>query len=119
MTPSDRTTVRPAEIVHDPDANLLRILWLDDHESIYELDALRPHCPCALCRGEMGRPGLVTPDTQFTAEQTTMLSLREVGRYALQPTWGDGHESGLYTFTLLRALCPCDRCGAAQGPTTG
>jgi DUF971 family protein len=27
-----------------------------------------------------------------------------VGGYALQPSWGDGHGTGLYTFALLRRL---------------
>jgi DUF971 family protein len=25
-----------------------------------------------------------------------------VGRYGLTPVWGDGHETGIYTFKMLR-----------------
>jgi len=111
-------TIRPAEIVCDPEHGLLRIVWQDAHESLYELAALRPRCPCALCSGEMGRPGLVQFDTHFTIEQCTLVDIREVGRYALQPVWGDGHDSGYFTFALLRSLCPCDAC-AGTPPASG
>jgi DUF971 family protein len=33
-----------------------------------------------------------------------------VGRYALKFTFSDGHESGIYSFSLLRRLCQCDIC---------
>ncbi len=33
-----------------------------------------------------------------------MVDLREVGRYALQPIWQDGHDTGIYSFDLLRRL---------------
>ena len=33
-----------------------------------------------------------------------------VGKYALAPTWGDGHHTGYYPFALLRDRCPCDEC---------
>ena len=40
-----------------------------------------------------------------------------VGRYALNPVWGDGHESGIYTYQYLRELCPCAQCTGGQGIT--
>jgi DUF971 family protein len=30
-----------------------------------------------------------------------------VGRYAVQPTWADGHDTGIYAFRVLRQSCPC------------
>jgi DUF971 family protein len=36
--------------------------------------------------------------------------LGEVGDYALQLTWGDGHATGIYTFVFLRELCACALC---------
>jgi DUF971 family protein len=110
-TPSG-DAARPADIVVDLEEGLMRIDWLDGHESLYELAALRAQCPCAVCKGEMGVPGQVREDTTFSEEQTKVLEMREVGRYALQPIWADGHETGLYTFRLLRALCPCPFCVA-------
>ena len=37
-----------------------------------------------------------------------------VGGYAIAPTWGDGHHTGYYTFTLLRDRCPCPECAARR-----
>jgi DUF971 family protein len=30
--------------------------------------------------------------------------LEQVGNYALGLTWGDGHDTGIYSFRFLRAL---------------
>ena len=114
MQPTDQQATRPAEIQADPDEGLMRILWQDGHESIYQLPALRQHCPCAMCKGEMGIPGAVRPETTFSPEQTTLEDMREVGRYALQPIWADGHQTGYYTFVQLRALCLCQGCRAKR-----
>jgi DUF971 family protein len=35
-----------------------------------------------------------------------------VGGYAFQPTWNDGHDSGLYPFRLLRAVGESDHAAA-------
>ena len=37
-----------------------------------------------------------------------------VGNYALNLTWQDGHNTGIYPFRQLRALCPCAECGGAR-----
>ena len=115
MTSAEGDAGRPADIVIDPEEGLMRIVWQDGHTSLYELAALRPHCPCAVCKGEMGVPGLVHDGTTFSEEQTRLVDMHEVGRYALQPIWADGHETGYYTFRLLRALCPCAMCAAERG----
>ena len=35
-----------------------------------------------------------------------------VGNYAMSFTWADGHDAGIYTWTFLRGLCPCEQCDA-------
>ena len=35
---------------------------------------------------------------------------RPVGRYALNFTWSDRHDTGIYTYDLLRANCSCEQC---------
>ena len=115
----NRDAIRPASIEVDPEAGLMRIGWQDGHVSLYDVGDLRRHCPCAACQGEMGIPGSVNESTQFTEEQRTLIDMQEVGRYALQPTWGDGHQTGFYTFLLLRSLCPCDACTAARAASAG
>lgn len=38
-----------------------------------------------------------------------LLDVRQVGYYALQPFWKDGHNSGIYRLELLRELGELDR----------
>jgi DUF971 family protein len=101
---------RALDIDVDRAGGTMRIEWQDGHISTYRLAALRPQCPCAFCSGEMGRPGAVNEHTVFSAEQTTLVDMLPVGHYALQPIWGDGHDTGLYTLDRLRRLCPCAEC---------
>jgi DUF971 family protein len=49
----------------------------------------------------------------LSEQQTTMTDLQQVGRYGLTPVWADGHATGIYTYRMLRALCPCPACKAA------
>ena len=90
------------------DGSALRILWEDDHESVYVPRDLRMSCPCAGCVDETsGRRTLteaMVPSTVYPKE------IQYVGRYALQFLWSDGHDTGLYSFDLLRGLCRCDAC---------
>ncbi len=46
--------------------------------------------------------------------RVVMKTLKEVGRYAVGITWGDGHES-ILPYRSLRAHCPCDACRARAG----
>jgi DUF971 family protein len=34
--------------------------------------------------------------------------LEMVGNYAIQPTWDDGHSTGIYAWDYLRRLCPVE-----------
>jgi len=41
-------------------------------------------------------------------EETVMVNLELVGRYAVKPTWSDGHDTGIFTFRNLRGLAETD-----------
>lgn len=60
-------------------------------------------------------PGWLDTNPSLTAEQTRLVDVALVGSYAIQITWGDGHATGYYTFTLLREMCPCDECARTRG----
>ena len=104
----------PARIHADRAAGRLDIEWADGHRTAYDAVSLRWLCPCAYCRGEAGLPGWLDSAPTLTPEQTRLVDLRLVGSYALEPTWGDGHHTGFYTFGLLREHCPCDACAARR-----
>ena len=106
--------VRPVTIHADRAAGRLDLVWEDGHETSYDTVALRWLCPCAFCRGEAGMPGWLDSAPTLTAEQTRLVDVAMVGGYAIAPTWGDGHHTGYYTFTLLRDRCPCPECTARR-----
>ena len=41
-----------------------------------------------------------------------MVSVEEVGHYAIRIAWSDGHNTGIYSFDHLRKICPCEPCKA-------
>lgn len=94
----------------------LRILWNDGHRSEYTNDYLRNHCPCAVCRA---RPRRALPVVGNQGGPLRPREMSVVGRYALSLKWNDGHDSGIYSYRTLRALCPCEPCrsGGPLGQT--
>ena len=85
--------------------NELAIAWPDGVESYIPLEKLRRACPCASCKGEpdvLGRGE--NPRVSYGPHSFELRGFKFIGGYAFQPTWNDGHETGLYTFPLLRGL---------------
>ncbi len=83
----------------------LAIAWSDGAESYLPYEALRRACPCAACGGEPDVLGNIErPEVTYTAVSFDLRGWQLVGGYALQPTWGDGHGTGLYSFPYLRRL---------------
>ena len=88
------------------DKEKLFIKWDDDHESILSLKYLRDECPCAVCKGETvllktfrpPKPVIVTP------EMYIVKNIETVGEYAIQITWKDGHNTGIYSWDYLNQL---------------
>ena len=98
----------PVEVRHEKGARRVVVTWDDGHASPYAADYLRSWCPCAMCQGH-------APKAKFLdlCDQN-IVSLETVGNYAISFTWHDGHDTGIYTFRLLRGLCPCDDCGGEK-----
>jgi len=83
----------------------LAIAWNDGAESFFKLETLRRACPCAACGGEPGVLGNVSrPHVSYTERSFQLIGFDLVGGYAVQPRWGDGHSTGIYSFTYLRRL---------------
>lgn len=83
----------------------LALIWSDGRESFIPLEKLRRHCPCAACGGEPDVMGNIErPHVSYGPHSFELRSFRFVGGYAFQPTWNDGHDSGLYAFRQLRVL---------------
>jgi DUF971 family protein len=100
----------PVGIEADRGAGTLTIEWSDGHRSIYSTETLRWACPCAVCQGEWGRPGVLASLTELPPEEMRLTDVLAVGGYALTPVWASGHSSGIYSFEYLRQICPCGEC---------
>ncbi len=85
--------------------NELAIAWSDGGESFLGLERMRRSCPCAACSGEPDVTGLVVKSkVTYGPGSFELMSWQTVGGYALQPRWGDGHNSGIYSYACLRGL---------------
>ena len=84
----------------------LAVKWEDGSESYIPLEKLRRHCPCAGCKGEMDIMGNVYkgPDRPLTPQAFQLRTLTPIGTYAVQPTWGDGHATGIFSFDYLKKI---------------
>jgi DUF971 family protein len=102
MTATDRTI--PVELRAPRGARTLEIDFADGHHAVYPHEILRGYCPCAVCQGHQG------PIRYVPGGNLELKDLAEVGDYALQLTWADGHATGIYTFVFLRELCGCAEC---------
>lgn len=105
------TVLQRAELL----GRILVLHWTDAHRSELLLESLRGACPCAACGGGGGSRGsglqMAAPSGKWEVQ-----TIQVVGRYALQPVWRDGHETGIYSFELLRSLCECAECRSSAEP---
>jgi DUF971 family protein len=88
--------------------NELAIQWNDGVESYLDLQLLRRACPCASCGGEPDVLGNIIGSRRggisYSENSFELAEFQIVGGYAIQPRWGDGHSTGIYSFQYLRRL---------------
>ncbi len=105
---------QPKSVTTSQDPKGLILEWSDNHRSVYPFSTLRKACPCALCKGEKmpfdTDPLALPAFPNFSAQAFEAKDLFKVGHYALGFRWGDGHETGIYTWDYLRKMCPCKTC---------
>jgi DUF971 family protein len=84
----------------------LAIKWEDGQESFIRLENLRRACPCAGCKGEVDVMGNLykAPEQTLTPAAFQLRRIVPIGTYAVQPVWGDGHATGIYSFDYLFKL---------------
>jgi DUF971 family protein len=84
----------------------LAVKWDDGGESFVALEKLRRACPCAGCQGEVDILGQLHkgPDKALPPAAFELRRVETVGGYAIQPVWGDGHSSGLFSFDYLKRV---------------
>jgi DUF971 family protein len=98
------------------------ITWADDHASHYDFAYLREECPCATCNDERikkaelksAAPGFAfSPALPMFKPKPRAKAATQVGNYAIQISFTDGHSTGIYSYDHLRSICPCAECAKA------
>lgn len=102
----DRIRIRPPpaappEAIDLNERGEFEIAWPGGRVAIVPGFTLRDLCPCAACIEEGTGRKILDPSTiplDIRADK-----IDPVGSYAIQVHWSDGHDTGLYTWDLLRA----------------
>ena len=83
----------------------LALSFADGFEAYLSLPLLRRACPCAACQGEPDALGrVIRPRVEHGAKAYELQKFETVGGYAIQLFWGDGHSTGIYSYTYLQKL---------------
>ena len=96
-TPGEPTAT---EITLHAASRVLEIAFDDGRVFRLPFEFLRVYSPSAEVRGH--GPGQET--LQVGKRDVTILELQPVGHYGVQPTFSDGHASGIYSWRYLYAL---------------
>ena len=90
----------------------LEVTWGDGAVVRYGVRQLRCECGCAGCVDE--KTGVRILNLATVPQDVGITQMELVGHYAVKFVFSDGHDTGIYSFRLLRGLCPCDDCGGER-----
>lgn len=90
----------------NPDGVSFHISFDDGKEFDLTSKTLREYCPCAECSGEEVLLYKFAPQNKKPLVENSyeLVKAEMTGNYALQLTWKDGHNTGLYNWQFLREL---------------
>jgi DUF971 family protein len=112
---------QPLDIKLRTESRLLEVRFYDGSRFELPFEYLRVFSPSAEVKGHGGGEGIL----QLAKERVRIIGIEPVGNYALQLSFDDGHNTGLYTWTLLHDLGRdygrnwaryLERCAAAGKP---
>jgi len=119
-TPIDQRKKPTAVKIHVKTGAGVDITWADGHSSHYDFTYLREQCPCATCNDERAKKESAPPMTLQSSPLLPMYkakpraeSATQVGNYAIQFNFSDGHFTGIFSYDYLRTQCPCEECARA------
>jgi len=90
----------PTGIVVHAKSRALEVQYADGSSYRIPFELMRVYSPSAEVRGH--GPGQET--LQTGKREVSIVSIEGVGNYALQPTFSDGHATGIYSWDLLYEL---------------
>jgi DUF971 family protein len=90
----------PTEVEYKERAKTLVIRFEDGISQSLCCKILRGFCPCARCQGHGGGPPRFVAAT--SAASVDIIDVYPIGNYALGIQWRDGHDTGIYSFDVIR-----------------
>ncbi|HQT26729.1 MAG TPA: DUF971 domain-containing protein [Burkholderiales bacterium] len=97
MAGLDKNTPPPTEIKLHKQSRLLEISFSDGKHFSFPFEFLRVYSPSAEVRGH--GPGQEV--LQTGKKDVDVLNIEPVGRYGLQISFSDGHDTGIYSWDLF------------------
>ena len=90
-------TPKPVEINLHQKSRVLEISYSDGERFELSYEFLRVHSPSAEVQGHGPGQGVL----QIGKEDAMITHIEPVGHYAIQPTFDDGHDTGIYSWETL------------------
>lgn len=86
--------------------NTLEFIWGDGSKSEISLNILRDNCPCVHCQGEtiLFKSYIPIKAPFKSAGFYEIEKIEPVGNYAIQITWKDKHNTGIYSWEYIKDL---------------
>lgn len=116
-TPLDQRKKPTTVKIHVKTGAGVDVTWADGHSSHFDFPYLRDQCPCAMCNDERGKKEQAaafnlpaSPLLPMYKPMPRANSATQVGNYAIQIVFNDGHSTGIYSYDYLRTMCPCEEC---------
>ena len=91
----------PTEIKLHKQSSTLELVFANDVEFRLSSEYLRVHSPSAEVRGH----GKGQEVLQIGKRRVKLVNIEIIGNYAIKLIFDDGHETGIYSWSYLRALC--------------
>ena len=93
-------TPKPTEISLHKKSRMLEITFADGEHFEFSCEFLRVHSPSAEVQGHGPGQGVL----QLGKEGVVINKIEPVGSYAIQPSFDDGHDTGIYSWETLYDL---------------
>jgi len=93
-------TPKPTEINLHKKSRRLEIAFEDGEHFEFSCEFLRVHSPSAEVQGHGPGQGVL----QLGKEDVVINKIEPVGSYAIQPSFDDGHDTGIYSWETLYDL---------------
>lgn len=93
-------TPKPTEINLHQKSRILEISYANGENFKLSFEFLRVHSPSAEVQGHGPGQGVL----QLAKENVNITNIEPVGSYAIQPSFDDGHDTGIYSWETLYDL---------------